>query len=308
MNVITQKPATSDQIKQISWFGADTIEKVLKELGLSHAEVQRVIENGDEFAAAIRSAVEASILDLSTTDKYKDEEVESTDGYRSGYKPKSLTDQLARLKTLYPQLKDAEVADPGELPKGAEGWFTIPNIWKDGSLLSGDYSDLVERVLDLLGQDRDGKFHDFRNFLSPTYLCQSTRTQAAMRKMSEEQGHPDILVIAAQFGVQHRGRSVRRAREIMVDQGQYALGVFAIGVMLLLHPERLKHQYDLQIICAGDEFGVGFRASDEPSLGLSYHANIPLFHFDQSGQVCFEITWIHRHFAQTGSASGVLPQ
>ena len=300
MNAITQQPATSGQIKQINRFGADAIEKILEELGLNHAGAQRVIENGDEFTAAIRSAAQASLRDLSTTDKYKDEEVESTYGYLSGYEPKSLADQVARLKTLYPQLKDAGVADSGELPKGAEGWFAIPNIWKDDSLLTGNYNDSVKRVLDLIKQDRDGAFYNYRDGqLGPERLRQSARTESAMRKLSEEQGHPNILVIAAQFGLTHRGRSVRRAREVMVDQGQYGLGAFAIGVMLLTHSNRLQHYDDLWIDCAGDEF------DDPDAVGRFVRA--PVFEF-VGGGVEFGTDWTAHAYGYYGSASVVLPQ
>lgn len=300
MNAITQQPATSGQIKQINRFGADAIEKILEELGLNHAGAQRVIENGDEFTAAIRSAAQASLRDLSTTDKYKDEEVGSTYGYLSGYEPKSLADQVARLKTLYPQLKDVEVSEPGELPKGAEGWFTIPNIWKDDSLLTGNYNDNVVGVLGLIKQDRDGAFHNYRDGqLGPERLRQSARAEATMRKLSEEQGHPDILVIAAQFGLQHRGRSVRRAREVMVDQGQYGLGAFAIGVMILTHPERLQHCDDLWIDCAGDEF-------DDPDADDRF-GRAPYFGF-YDGKVEFDAFWTDNACDRYGSASGVLPQ
>jgi len=50
--------------------------------------------------------------------------------------------------------------------------------------------------------------------------------------------HHDILVVPAQFGLRHRGRSVRRVREVM-NANEFGLGVFAIGIMLLTHPERL---------------------------------------------------------------------
>jgi len=300
MNAITQKSATGGQTKQINRFGADAIEKVLGELGLNHAGAQRVIENGDEFASAIRNAALASLKDLSVTDKYKDEEVTSSYGYLSGYKPKPLAEQVVRLKELHPQLKDVEVADSGELPAGAEGWFAIPNIWKADSILTGNYNDSVKRVLDLIKQDRNGKFHNYRDGqLGPERLRQSARAEATMLKLSEEQGHPDILVIAAQFGLQHRGRSVRRAREVMVDQNQFGLGSFAVGIMMLTHPERLQHYDDLWIDCAGDEF-------DDPDAGHRF-ARAPYFLF-RGGKVGFVTDWTGYASDLCGSASGVLPQ
>ena len=298
MNAITQQPATSGQIKQINRFGVDAIEKVLAEFGLDNPGAQRVIEHGDEFAEAIRTAALASLKDLSVSDKFKNEEVESTYGYLSGYKPKSITEQVARLKTLYPQFKDVTVADPGELPKGAEGWFAIPNIWKDSSLLSGSYNDNVVHVLDLIKQDCNGKFYNYRDGqLGPERLRQSARTEAAMRKLSEEQGHPNILVVPAQFGIHHRGRSVRRAREVFASN-ELGLGAFAIGIMLLTHPERLQHYDDLWIDCAGDEYA--------PFTGGGFSC-APVFIFND-GQVKFGGRWVGGAHARYGSASAFVPQ
>jgi hypothetical protein len=219
---------------------------------------------------------------------------------RALLKPKPLAEQVVRLKELHPQLKDVEVADSGELPAGAEGWFAIPNIWKADSILTGNYNDSVKRVLDLIKQDRNGKFHNYRDGqLGPERLRQSARAEATMLKLSEEQGHPDILVIACQFGITHRGRSVRRAREVMVDQNQFGLGAFAVGIMILTHPDRLKHYDDLWIDCAGDEF-------DDPGADVRFdHA--PYFRF-HGGKVKFGARWTDSAVDGYGSASGCLPK
>ena len=300
MNAITQKSATGGQIKQINRFGSDAIEKVLGELGLNNTGAQRVIENGDEFASAIRNAALASLKDLSVTDKYKNEEVKSTYGYLSGYQPKSLAAQIARLKELYSQLKDVEVPEQGELPAGAEGWFAIPNVWKEDSLLTGSYNDLVVQMLERIKKDRDGNFYNYREGqLGTDRLRQSARSEAAWKKISADQGHPDILVIAAQFGITHRGRSVRRTREVMVDQNQFGLGAFAVGIMVLTHPNRLEHYDDLWIDCAGDEF-------DDPDADDRFdHA--PYFKFND-GKVRFGAVRVGYADGSFGSASGVLPQ
>ena len=299
MKAITQKSASAGQVNQINRFGADAIEKVLGELSLNSTGAQRVIENGDKFASAIRNAALASLKDLSVTDKYKDEEVKSKYGYLSGYQPKPLAEQVARLKELYPQLKDATVSEQGELPALAEGWFAMPNVWKEGSLLTGTYNDNVVRVLDLIKQDRNGAFYNDREGqLDTDRLRQSAHSEAAWKKISADQGHSDILVIAAQFGITHRGRSVRRAREVMVDQGQFGLGSFAVGIMLLTHPDRLKHYDDLWIDCAGDEF-------DDPA-GVRF--GLAPFFWWGVGKVRFGTDWADGAVDDYGSASGFVPQ
>jgi hypothetical protein len=303
MTTLTQKKATDGQKKQLIRMATDAAEKAARgytDAGYLSKEGAERVKGNPDFVARIHAATVLAFAELSRNDKFKAEEVKSSYDYLSGYKPKQLADQVAHLKGLYTELKDAEVTDPGELPKGAEGRFALPNIWKDGLLLTGNYNDNVVDVLGRISRDRNGKFYNYRDDqLGPDRLRQSAATEAAMRKLSEEQGHPDILVIAAQFGKEHRGRSVPRALEVMIDQRQYGLGTFAIGVMLLTHPERLQHYDDLWIDCAGDEF-------DDPVSDVRF-GHAPFFGV-YDGEVWFGARLVgdaHGHF---GSVSGFLPQ
>jgi len=85
----------------------------------------------------------------------------------------------------------------------------------------------------------------------------------------------------------------------MVDQNQFELGAFTVGIMLLTHPDRLKHCNDLWIDCAGDEF-------DNPGAHARF-ARAPCFKF-HGGKVEFVTLWAHRAHGNYGSASGFLPQ
>src|SRR5690606_10525533 len=106
------------------------------------------------------------------------------------------------------------------------------------------YNEAVQKVLDLINQTRNGAFYNYREGeLGPTQLRQSTKSVSVFQKLDDEQKEQDILVVPAQFGIRHRGRSVRRAREVM-NANECGLGAFAIGIMLLTHPERLKHYDD----------------------------------------------------------------
>lgn len=296
MNAITQTSATSGQIKQINRFGSDAIEKVLAELGLDNPGAQRVIEHGDEFAEAIRTAALASLKDLSVSDKFKNEEVASNYGYLSGYKPKGITEQTNRLRELFPGIgfADEKIAE-GELPKHAEGWFAIPK-WQT---VAPTYGEAVEKVLAMIKETRNGKFHNYREGqLGPDRLRQSAKTASVFEKLGDEQKDHDILVVPAQFGIRHRGRSVRRAREVFAGN-ESGLGAFAIGIMLLTHPERLQHYDDLWIDCAGDEYAPG-AAGD--------FSGAPIFGF-LDGQVGFgDGGWVGDANAVCGSASAFVPQ
>lgn len=296
MNGITQNQATPGQIKQINRLASDAIEKVVAELGLDNPGAQRVIEHGDEFVEAVRIAALASLNDLSVSDRYKNEEVKSTFGYLSGYKkPEGITEQTNILRQAFPELGNAcEKIAQGEVPKGAEGWFAIPK-WET---MAPTYGEAVQKVIDAIKKSRDGKFYNYREGeLGENQLRQSARTSAVFQKLALEQKDHDILVVPAQFGLRHRGRSVRRVREVLLGN-EFGLGAFAVGIMILTHPERLMNYDDLLIDCAGDEFAPG---ADGKFSGA------PFFYFD-GGEVEFGTSDVSGADDDYGAASGFSPQ
>ena len=295
MAITQQSKATDGQVKQISRFGSDAIDKVLVELGLDNPGAQRVIEHGDEFTLAIRNAALASIKDLSVSDKYKNEEVKSKYGYLSGYKPKSVVEQHNILQQLFPKvigIVEESIAE-GQLPAGAEGWFVIPK-WQN---FASTYGEAVEVVLDTIKQTR-GKFYNYlEGQLGSEYLRQSARTEKLFQQLSEAQGNPDLLVVPGQFGLNHRGRSVRRVREVFTTS-EFGLGALAVGIMILTHPERLQNVDDLWIDCAGDEY--------TPDADGDF-SEAPDFRFDDD-EVKFDAEWLSHAYEHCGSASAFLPQ
>lgn len=298
MNAITQAAATFGQIKQINRFGSDAIEKVLEDLGLDNPGAQRVIERGDKFARAIREAALTSLKDLSATDKYKDEEVASNYGYLSGYtSPRPITKQCDILRQVFPGLgfADEKLAER-EVPKHAEGWFAIPK-WQT---VAPTYAEAVEMVLDALKSARNGKFHNYRDGqITNERLRQSKKTERLFQKLGDEQKGHDILVVAAQFGLRHRGHSVRWVREVM-QTNECGLGAFAVGIMILTHPERLSQYDDLWIDCAGDEF-------DAPDAADRFD-RAPRFRF-YGGEVEFGTRWYGNTSGdRCGSVSAFVPQ
>ena len=200
---------------------------------------------------ADKTGVQPLLKDLSTSDKYKDEEVDSTYGYLSGYKPKGIAEQTKRLRELFPGIRYAnEKIAEGQLPQHAEGWFAIPK-WQS---VAPTYHEAVLKVLELIKNDRNGKFHNpCEGQIDGKRLRETTKKKAIFAKLAKAQEGFDILVVPAQFGIRHRGRSVRRAREVFASN-EYGLGAFEIGIMILTHPERLRHYDDLWIICVGDEY------------------------------------------------------
>ncbi len=278
---------TSNQRKQIVRFVEDGIDA----MNLQKDGAQRLIENGGEFQTELKKLVER----FSITNQYADEEVESSYGYLSGYKPKGITEQTNRLRELFPGIGYAnEKLAEQVLPENAEGWFAIPR-WEK---VASTYGEAVQKVLDLIKQTRNGAFYNYREGeLGSNQLRQSAKSVSIFQKLGDEQKDQDILVVPAQFGLRHRGRSVRRAREVM-NANECGLGSFAIGIMILTHPERLKHYDDLWIDCAGDEF-----APDADDV----FSRSPCFRFT-GDRVGFAANGVGIAFDGCGSASVCLPQ
>ncbi len=301
----TNKLITQGQVRQITGFGADVIEKVLDDLGLDKKGAQAVIGRGGEFGSLIMPSILSALQSLSVSERFKDEEVDSRYGYLSGYKPKGLNEQMNQLRILFPgigfcnqDLFTQIERDDVKLPKHAEGWFAIPNWMRNPQIFGTTYSDALLKVLNMIKKARNGKFYNYREGqINEKNIHQSDRTREFWKKLSNDQGNPDILIVPAQFGIRHRGRSVRRACEIFVGN-EFGLGAFAVGVMILTHPERLQNFDDLWIDCAGDEFAAN--ADGDCSRA-------PYFGFGDS-DIKVGTGWVDDADSDYGSASGFLPQ
>ena len=288
MNVLTQQATTEGQFEQTTRVVVDAVRKALKPLGKEAA--QRVHTRGNELAAGIAKL----IAELSVSDQYGNEEVETGYNYPPQYRVKPLAEQietLAKLFNLDGAKAYAYASNLPALPEGAEGWFAVPRFEAVGNT----YGDAVEKVIGLIAKSRklknwrEGQLHEH-------YLRQSERTQWMMAKLVEGQ-EGDILVIPAQFGFRHRGKSVRRARETFYDN-EFGLSSFTVGTMLLTHPEREVEWEQLHIDCSGDEYS--------PDADGQF-VNAPLFDWNDGG-LRFYGYWTSNADKQYGSASGFLPQ
>ena len=286
---ITSNTSITDRQKgQIVRFAEDATKKAIRVLGLDKTTGQQVIMRGDELADAIID----KIRELSLMNQYANEVVSSNYTYPSEYKLKSVTEQANKLRELFPGIgyADENLANQ-PLPQGAEGYFVIPR-WEK---VAPTYNEAVQKVLDLIKQTR--KFYNYREgALGPDRLQQSNRTKQMFAKLGKNQ-KGDLLVVPAQFGMLHRGQSVRRAREIFMIN-EFGLGAFALGCMILTHPDRMVRWEELDMDCAGDEYAPG-------ADGVFSRA--PRFRFGGDG-VRFGAGSVGDAGGDYGSASGFVPQ
>jgi hypothetical protein len=267
-------------------------EAALNKARLDEDQAQRVFEHGGE----LQEDFLAILAKYGTPNEFANEEVPSNYGYLSGYrKAKPLPEQMRILREYFPQLGDPDEAiAQQDRPANSEGWFAIPR-WQS---IASTYGEAVEKVFDALNKQRKGKFVNYRKGeLGPDRLRETDRKRLAFEQLNKEQRERDVLVVAAQFGLRHRGRSVRRARAVMGGK-EFGLGAFEIGIMLLTHPERLVDYNDLWVDCAGDEYS--------PDAGGRFVLAPSFFFYD--GRLRFGSYFVDRAYAHCGSASGFLPQ
>jgi hypothetical protein len=189
--------------------------------------------------------------------------------YPIGYAPKEISDQAAILERAFPRLmiKDKRLF-LDSLPPGAEARFIFP-YWKR---VASIYGGAVQRALELLKEQRQGRFYNWRVGALEKFR-QNRLTDNMLLAFWNRQGegvNSDFLVVPAQFALRYRNRSIEEAREAFVD-GEFGLGAFEVGCMLLTHPERLVSYADLWIDCPGDEFSFygspDFSSSSNFSIG-----------------------------------------
>ena len=307
---ITSDARTTDQEKQVNRMLDDLCQSAktlaIKRVNPDKAGTQRLIGSGDEVGKELNEFMIDLVRRYATTDQFAEEEVESKYGYLSGYeKPIGVTEQCNQLRAIFPgvgypnqDLLSRIEKGEAELPEGAEGWFAIPNWMKHATIFGSTYSQAVQTVLDAIKKAR-GRLYNYREGqIDEAHLRQLARSEKFWKELAEAQGNPDILLVPAQFGIRHRGRSVRRARVVIEGtSGEFALGAFAVGIMILTNPIRLQNYDDLWIDCAGDEF----------SGGDGVFARAPCFRFHDDG-VGFGAIYVASALGYYGSASGFLPQ
>jgi len=242
---------------------------------------------------------------------YKEEDNKTNDVYPPEYKgPKPIRKQvdfLAEEFNLSPDeaLEFIESVLPTlVLPAGAEGWFAIPAVevvaqrcFPEITGLANRYCHAVKLVLEKISQSREFSSRKSKQEIIPSRFHQHERTFRFLGQITKQQ-ESDILIVPAQFGMRHRGRSIRWARECFVEN-EFGLGSFAIGCMLLTHSERLGNSWEELIIdCPGDEFSTG---DDGNFPGSRY------FTFGIDNKIHFSSCYIDE-ISGKGSASGFIPQ
>lgn len=263
-------------------------------------EVQRRLMEGtldpDYVARNVQRIVRGAEVPVMTptvpSPFFAGEEVKSVLEYPERYAVRPISVQLEVLSGYFPELDvDTALARSKKLPslpQGAEGWFAVP---REGILDS--YDEHVVKVFECLKRNRLFFVMKHEGIdVKETRL--TDRTIRALDIFGNAPGG-DILLIPAQFGLRHRGRSVRRVR-MMYAPNEFGLGAFMVGCMLLTHPNRLEQMAQLAIDCPGDEC-LTPNGEWTATTAFAFRAS----------KVCFEYFWPHRAYSASASATGFIP-
>jgi len=273
--------------------------------GLNVVGAQYLNEN-PEFPAALAEVIRRH----SITNQFAAEEVASTFDYPAEYAgPKPIAEQvtaIAKLLLLSPDraLEFIETTLPTlSLPEGIEGigWGAFPTVDAVAERHFRKVTDPAERycravilILEAIGASRI--FTNYRKGqILPDRYRMHVRTAEKLRIIALAQPG-DIQVFPFQFGIRHRGRSMRRACEVFIAT-EFGLGAFHGGNQLLIHPERLVRGEQLHMDLPGDEFapGAGGGFSGAPCLCFV------------GGGVRFSTDHVSSPSVRCGSSSAFLP-
>lgn len=277
-------------------------EAVYNKSKLDETRAQRLNERGGE----LQDGIAKLIAELTTSNQYANEEVRSSYTYPKEYKgPKPIVDQIKAIAKIF-DLDSSQAIEFAKnlpaLPEGAEGWFAIPSVdalakkhFPEVTDQAQKYCQAVQLVHAKIAASRS--FYNYREGqITPAQLRVHARTAHALDLIAETQ-KGDILIVAAQLGMRHRGKSVRRAREVFVAN-EFGLGSLAVGSIVLTHPERLVRWEELDMDCSGDEFS--------PGAGGDFSGS-PCFRF-RDGEVEFGTLFVGYPSDFFGSVSGFLSQ
>lgn len=177
-------------------------------------------------------------------------ESNGTGKYRTRYQRTSIDAQVKCLNALIPGIGTANVSlTRKRLPADCEGYFAIPR-WQ---AIAATYNIAVARMLNLHRRQQNRALNAFDSQTGPSFLKQHNHSTMMWKIIGEQQSGFNILIVQGQFGGQYIGRSVRQVQEAF-PPGYFGLGAFAVGIMLLTHPDRLECSSDLWISCPGDDY------------------------------------------------------
>lgn len=269
---------------------------------LTDEQAQRLNENrGGEFTSELLQLLQKH----SATNQFANEVVSSSYAYPGEYKgPKLIAEQVKTIAIIFGLNPKEALEFAKNLPmllEGAEGWFAVPKVSAVAKKFFPaitnpleQYCEAVKLVHNKLAETRN--FCNYREGqITTAQIRQHSRTLGFLEQLEAEQ-KGDILILAVQYGMRHRGKSVRRVRETFTSN-EFGLTSFALGCMALIHPERYVCWEELDTDCAGDEFSP---------VANGVFSRSPVFNFGDD-EFEFDTIGVSSGFNNFGAVSAFVP-
>lgn len=278
---------------------ADATNSALLQVDLDQNGYEQVISNSDKILERLRTI----FLDLSVATSEPQEHY----GYLSGYRLNrdqsievilaDFENQVRLLDSIFncgmKYNPDLIVRYHAICPNWVEKFFAQID-WR---IVGPTYNAALSNLLHIINQTRTVRKSSLRQFkIGPDDLRQTERTASKTKDLRKQFTNESVQIVPAQFGLRHSGLSENQARQAF-EPNEYGLGSFAVGIMLLTHPERLQHKDDLRVICAGDEH-YGEQHYERNKIPFSH---IPIFYFEHRRLGLFGFSKTH-----SGASYGVV--
>jgi hypothetical protein len=271
---------------------AGSFEEVLQEMSeqgcLNEDGALNLIRKSGDLKTGIRFLINK--LSLSN---FAGEEAECSACYGEFYSPRNFDEQVEILKNAFPELCSASYGiASGKVPDKAECWFAVPR-WQ---IVAETYPEAVRKIFSLLNQRGCRLFNYYESHLNRGEISRAEETAKAIDELFASQKN-DILAVPCQLGMLHCGQSVRRALENREKNGEFGLGAFEMGCIILVHPQLLSIEKDLCLFCPGDECIPEGEA--DITLGVPFFCVF-------AGEMIFKVHWRDAAHGAMGQATGFL--
>ena len=204
--------------------------------------------------------------------------------YPKNYQVKNIEDQIQLISSvfgLYPTYAKIFAKNLKKLTKGPEAYFSIPKI----SAVAGKYFPEIKNekekyynvtnfILSLLADSLGLSLENKEEILKKCSMSKKT-SEKLLELESIQEG--DILIIPAQFGKLHAGKTTDEAISTFADN-EFGLDIYILGCMLLTHPELIS-SFKESMFCMGNEY-------DSPNL-----PGVPVFYLNEKNKLDLSITF-----------------
>lgn len=157
-----------------------------------------------------------------------------------------------------------------DLPEQADSWLPVPNIWRK-KITADEYSLQVQAMLVCMSELLEkGVTNHLADRVDATVFRQARQTAVGLNELSIAQKHPEVLTVPYQICPAYSVYEAKDMRTMYEEQGQFCLGTFALGMLVLRDPTILEDNSVGRLTCLSDNLTSSDRRFKEaPCFSVS---------------------------------------